>query len=161
MKRATLAVLLFNLAVGCARAEPVPDTLASDLRATLTSANQAFILAVRSSDPAQLSPYFSGEILASLSKTIQRAKEQGLYSVSELQDVRWGEVRVREKEAQVESTERWKHTHHFVATGGCAFVVPARDVSQTYYLEKHVGGWTITKIVDAPDNEPSKAVPCT
>lgn len=159
MTIAFLTVLLF-MAAGC-KAEPVPDSLESDLKATLKRANQAFIRAVRSNDPAQLSPHFSGDILASLSKSIERAKEEGRYSISELQDVRWREVRVGNTEAQVETTERWEHTHRFVATDKCAFVVPARDVSQTYHMEKRSGVWKVTKIVDAPDNEPSKAVPCT
>ena len=160
MRNILLAVLLLNLAAGRAVAEPAPDTLDSELKATITSANQAFIRAVRSGDPAPLRPYYSGEILESLAKSIERARAAGRYSVSELQDVRWREVRVREGRAQVELTERWKHVHHFVATGKCSFVVPARDVRQTYHLEKSSSGWVITRIVDDPDNEPSRAVPC-
>lgn len=160
MRNILLTFLLLNLMVGCARAKPVPDTIDSELQATITSANQAFIRAVRSGDPAQLHPYYSGEIIASLSQSIERAKEAGMYSVSELQGVRWREARVRAGSAQVEVTERWQHIHHFLATGKCAFVVPARDVSQTYHLEKNSSGWVVTKIVDDPDNEPSRGVPC-
>ena len=160
MRNILLPFLLLNLATGCDRAEPVPDTIDSELKATITSANQAFIRVVRSGDLAQLRPYYSEEILASLSQSIERAKKAGTYSVSELQRVRWREVRVREGSAQVEVAERWEHTHYFVATGKCAFVVPARDVSQTYYLEKNSSGWVVTKIVDDPDNELSRAAPC-
>jgi hypothetical protein len=160
MKIVTLAVLLGCMAAGCTSADPVPASVDSELRSTLTRANQAFIRAVRSNDPAQLSPYYAEEMLASLSRSIERAKEAGRYSVSELQDLRWHEVRVRDGKAQVETTERWKHTHRFVATDDCAFVVPARDVRQTYHLERRSGGWVITRVVDDPENEPSKTIPC-
>jgi hypothetical protein len=76
MKIVMLAILLLSNSAGRTRAEPVPDTLASDLRATIASANQAFIRAVRFTDPAQSSPHFSGDTFA-LSKSIERAKEAG------------------------------------------------------------------------------------
>ena len=148
------------LSLACAGEEPVSEEVKSELRMTIMNANAATIRAVRANDPKILSPLISGDLLESLSKSIGAAKERGTYAVSELQDLRWGDVRVRGNSAEVVTTERWQHTHYAVGTNKCVMVLPARDVGQTYHLEKTARGWTIMKGVDDPDNRPPTPGPC-
>jgi hypothetical protein len=142
--KAILAALLF-LSLACAEDQPVSEEVRAELRRTIMNANMAVMRAARTNDAKVMSQHISGELFEALSESIDRAKERGTYTVSELQDLRWGNMRVRGDSAEVITTERWRHTHHAVGSNKCVMVYPARDLVQTYRLEKGSRGWRITK----------------
>lgn len=151
--------MIFGLIIGCVQTETTRDG-AAEVRAAIAKANQAFVVAVRSGNADGLSHYYSKEELAGLMPSLERARAENRYSVSELQDVRWGEVHIQGETAQVETFEKWQHTHYAAGTNECLFVVPSREVRQTYHLNKTPSGWVIADVVDDPGNEPAKRVAC-
>lgn len=124
------------------------------------NANMAVMRAARTNDAKVLSQHISGELFEALSQSIARAKERGTYTVSELHDLRWGNMRVRGDSAEVVTTERWRHTHFAVGTDKCFMVYPVRDLVQTYRLEKGARGWRITKSVANPGSPRLQSIPC-
>lgn len=160
MKIVLCAMLVLSLIPEYIQAEISADKAESEVRATIQNTNQAIVRAVRTNDSKHLTPYLSGEVLKRQSRSIEEAKKRGSYTVSELQSLRWRALRVRGAKAEVETTERWKHTLYSSATKKCLFVVPARDVAQTYHLERSSNGWTINDVTYDPRNEKPKASPC-
>ena len=124
------------------------------------NANVAVTRAARTNDAKVMSQHISGELFEALSQSIERAKKRGTYTVSELQDLRWGKMRVEGDSAEVVTTERWRHTHYAVGTDKCVMVFPASDLVQTYHLEKGSRGWRITKSVGDPGSPRPKSSPC-
>lgn len=124
------------------------------------NANMAVMRAARTNDAKVMSQHISGELLESLSQSMGKAKERGTYTVSELQDLRWGDMRLRGDSARVVTTERWRHTHYAMGTDKCIMVFPARDLVQTYFLEKGSRGWQITKSEADPKSPRPKSEPC-
>ena len=153
------ALLLLALACGTDE-QPVSEEVRSDLQRTIMNANVAVTRAARTNDTKVMSQHISGELFEALSESIDRAKERGTYTVSELQDLRWGDMHLRGDSAEVVTTEKWRHTHYAVGSDKCVMVFPATDLVQTYYLEKGSRGWTVTKSVGDPRSPRPKQSPC-
>lgn len=160
MRIALWTMLVLSLVSEYTQAGLSPDKAESEVRATIQNANQAIVRAVRTNNTKHLTPYLSGEVLRRQSHSIGEARSRGSYTVSELQDLRWRALRVRGTKAEAETTERWKHTLYSSDHNKCLFVVPARNIAQTYHLEKSSRGWTIKNVTYDPRNEKPKAAPC-
>jgi len=155
------ALLLLSMACADEQPEPVSEEVRSELQRTIMNANMAVTRAARTNDTKVMSQHISGELFEALSQSIDRAKKRGTYTVSELQDLRWGKIRLRgDSDAEVVTTDRWRHTHYAVGSDKCTMVFPASDLVQTYYLEKGSQGWTITKSVGDPRSPRPKQSPC-
>ncbi|HEY9420484.1 MAG TPA: hypothetical protein VIW92_03640 [Thermoanaerobaculia bacterium] len=159
ISKAILSALLL-LALACAREQPVSEEVQSELQRTIMNANMAVTRAARTNDAKIMSRHISGELFEVLSESIERAKKRGTYTVSELQDLRWGKMRVEGDSAEVVTTERWRHTHYALGSDKCVMVFPTSDLVQTYRLEKGSRGWTIKKSDAGPGSPRPKPSPC-
>jgi hypothetical protein len=156
----TIISALLLLSLACAGEQPVSEEVQSELQRTIMNANMAVIRAARTNDAKVMSQHISGELFEALSQSMEGAKKRGTYTVSELQDLRWGNMRVRGDSAEVVTTESWRHTHYAVGTDKCVMIYPSRDLVQTYRLEKGERGWRVTKSVGDPGSPRPKSSPC-
>ena len=150
--------LLLIALVACAAADG--GDVPADLRAAVSQANEAFAAATRSLNVDRLSEHFDGQILESLSASVARAQQEKRYAVSTLNRIEWIDAEVNGDEADVVTVENWSHQHLRVGTDECLFQIPARDVRQTYRLQRSGAGWKVVGIIDDPANDAAQRTAC-
>lgn len=145
-RAAAVAILVL---MACREAPPAEVV---EVRAAVEEANEAFIRTARTTDPAHLRSRLEGPILQSMSAAIDAVRKRGQYAESKLLSLKWGEAKVSGDIAEIETIERWEHTHFNAATHRCRVRLAPRTIRQTYHLRRANGKWMIHRIVADPGN---------